>query len=198
MAKLTERYVQNTALNYLKSYYQSQHPDRQVFADIELRTKYRRKRGRVDGLLAFKNDSGYVYTASMEAKSHKTYGSLKNKPRDVLFFLTLLLSFVLIVSAFWIVFTTMVLWLKILLSLVLGAVFSIAVTQYCLGKFYFDTHGIIEQVKRYPADERWIALSVDAYKNCNRIEGGTLISKSKAEGVGIVIVSAGSKVKCLT
>jgi hypothetical protein len=197
MAKLTERYVQNIALDYLKSYYQSQYPGKQMFADVELRTKYKRKRGRADGLLAFRNDSGYIYTVSMEAKSHKTFSSLRDIPHNSLLRFMLIISFIFVASVFWFVFSTMVLWLKIILSVVLGFVLSMAFLIYCLDKNYFDTHGIIEQVKRYPADERWIALSVDAFKNCNQIEDGKLLSKAKSKGIGIIVVSAGNKVKCL-
>jgi hypothetical protein len=197
MSKLTERYVQNIALDYLRSYYQSQYPDKQVFAAVELRTKYKRKRGRVDGLVAFKKDSGYIYTVSMEAKSHKTFGSLRDIPHDSLLLFTLVVSFILVATVFWFTFTAMVLWLKIILSVVLGVLLSMASIIYCLDKNYFDTHGIIEQVKRYPADERWIALSVDAFKNCNQIEDGKLLSKAKSEGIGIIVVSAGNKVRCL-
>jgi len=197
MAKLTERYVQNIALNYLKSYYQTQYPGKRMFAEVELRTKYKKKRGRADGLLAFRNDSGYIYTVSMEAKSHKTFDSLRDIPNDSLLLFTSIMSFILVASVVWFAFTTMVLWLKIIFSVVLGLVLSMAFIIYCLDKNFFDTHGIIEQVKRYPADERWIALSVDAFKNCNQIEDGKLLSKARSEGIGIIVVSAGNKVKCL-
>lgn len=85
MARLTEKYVQIKALNYLHHFYCEKNSDTVIFARAEVATTYRRKRGRADGLLAFKRDNDYIYTISLEAKSHKTFSSLIRKSRDRLF-----------------------------------------------------------------------------------------------------------------
>mgnify|MGYP001426103944 CR=1 FL=1 len=194
MAKLTERYVRDNALNHLKSYYEAQNPNTPIFNRTELETIYRNKRGRADGLLAFRKDDERIYTVSLEAKSHKTYSSLKNVALDNRLLAKLCLNFIVIAAFTWYILGSISWWLKIVITLVVssGASFGIAALFY--KQNHFDTNGIIEQVKRYPADEKWIAISIDALNGCNKYDSEMLVYKAQSTGIGILVVSAGNKV----
>lgn len=130
MAKLTERYVQDCALNHLEEYYKAKNPEAQIFARTELVTTYKKKRGRADGLVAFKSKNGRIYTASLEAKSHKTYDSLKNIPRDIQLLVFLVVSFVIVTTITWFVLGTISWWLKILIALTVGLILSVGILMF--------------------------------------------------------------------
>ncbi len=61
-------------------------------------------------------------------------------------------------------------------------------------KAIFKKHGIIEQVRRYPANEKWIAFSIDAYNFFNEMNDFELKFQAKRYGIGILIVSNGKRV----
>ena len=194
MARLTERYVQEKALSFLKHFYCEKNPDKIIFAKSEVVTTYRKKIGRADGLLAFKQSKDYIYTISLEAKSHKTFDSLIRKSRDRLFLFILGFSFVSVAVISWITLGATVWWLKIIIALPVSIIISAALITVLEKKNKFDTHDIIQQVKRYPADEKWIAISKDAYNSYNKTENGLLISHARADGIGILVVSTSDKV----
>lgn len=194
MARLTEKYVQTKALNYLHHFYCEKSPDKVIFARAEVATTYRRKRGRADGLLAFKRDNDYIYTISLEAKSHKTFSSLIRKSRDRLFLFLLGFSFISFAVISWITLGATVWWLKIIVALPVSIIISAALLTVLEKKNKFDTHDIIQQVKRYPADEKWIAISKDAYNSYNKTENGLLVTHARADGIGVLVVSTSDKV----
>lgn len=194
MTKLTERYVQEKALNFLRNFYSEKNPDKPIFARIEVATTYKRKLGRADGLLAFKQGNDYIYTISVEAKSHKTFDSLIRKSRDRLFLFLLGFSFISFAVISWITLGATAWWLKIMIAVPLSLVISAALLAILEKKNIFDTHDIIQQVKRYPADEKWIAISKDAYNIYNKTENGLLISHAQTDGIGVLVVSNSEKV----
>lgn len=194
MSKLTERYVQNNALNYLKSYYEAQNPNTTVYARTEVATVYKNRQGRADGLLAFRKNGGRIYTVSLEAKSHKTFNSLKNIALDNRLLAMLSLSFILIASVTWIMLGAMSFWVKTIITLIVSLGLSIGVNILLLEQQHFDTNEIIEQVMRYPADEKWIAVSIDAFNACNQFQREMLISKAQSKGVGVIVVSSNNKI----
>jgi len=194
MARLTEKYVQTKALNYLHHFYCEKNPDKVIFASAEVATTYRRKRGRADGLLAFKRDNDYIYTISLEAKSHKTFSSLIRKSRDRLFLFLLGFSFISFAVISWITLGATVWWLKIIVALPVSIIISAALLTVLEKKNKLDTHDIIQQVKRYPADEKWIAISKDAYNSYNKTENGLLVTHARADGIGVLVVSTSDKV----
>lgn len=194
MAKLTERYVQNCALNHLKIHYEEQNPNTLIYARTELVTKYKKKRGIADGLLAFKKNDGRIYTVSLEAKSHKTSGSLKNIALDKRLLACLCLSFILMATVTWFILGTISWWLKIIIALIVGLLSGTGILALLYSRQHFDTNGIIEQVKRYPADEKWVAISIDAFSACNQYNREMLIYKAQSLGFGSLVVSSGNKV----
>jgi len=193
MPRLTEKYVQKRALAYLTEYYSNKHQCAKIFSQAEVKTIYKRRPGRADGLIAFKKNRNRIYTASLEAKSHKTFQSLKNIARDTALAITFGVSTLVMALVTWLVLESIVWWLKLIIAVVVGLAIGSLVVVLLLMRELFDTNGIIEQVKRYPADEQWIAISTDAYNKYNSREGNKLLLKAKASGIGLVLVSAGNK-----
>ncbi len=71
MSRLREKYVQENALKFLKEHYTGKcNPDKMI-CQKEAVAIYKGKRGRADGLIAFKTGDQNYYTVSLEAKSHK-------------------------------------------------------------------------------------------------------------------------------
>ena len=85
-------------------------------------------------------------------------------------------------------------WLKIIVAIPISLIISAALLTVLEKKNKFDTHDIIQQVKRYPADEIWIAISKDAYNSYNKTENGLLISHARNDGIGVLVVSTSDKI----
>lgn len=190
MGKLTERYVQDAALEFLKDYYIKKYNVENVFYDKEVVVNFNKKRGRADGLIAFSHNSR-IFTVSMEAKSHKTYSSLI--PDYEMNFWYKIIGLVYIVSAvmlYILLKSFNKIWM-IPVVIIVPAIFAfgIYVFLFAIGVAY--KQGIIEQVRRYPAHEQWLALSIDTY---NAATHDDLFARAAHYGIGIVIVSR--KHKC--
>ena len=56
---------------------------------------------------------------------------------------------------------------------------------------------MIAQVNRYPANDRWIAISTDAYNQLGA-EGEALHRDCHKQGIGLLRVSSGGKVTILS
>lgn len=76
MSRLTEKFIQKKALEYLQEYYQEKFHPTTIYAREEVRTNSQFHNKRADGLLCFNCNQQMEYTVSLEAKSHKTLGSL--------------------------------------------------------------------------------------------------------------------------
>jgi len=143
-----------------------------------------------------------------------TIGDLKILYKDVKFGFTFFSMAIIITIVFLIMLQAVLIWVRIPVSLIVSGFISlllIGLADEC-GKF--DTYRIIEQVKRCPADEKWIALSMDSYKNClqrdreaekkrlidegkphRRIKvTGSIYQKAKILGIGILVVNSNEKV----
>ncbi len=189
MSRLTEKYVQNAAIKHLEEYYKNKCNPGKIICIKEAGVNYKGKTGRADGLIAFKSGEQKYFTASLEAKSHKTFKSLITQYKDIILFLIgiliLCLVFILLFNLFneysWIV--------KIGISILASILAIFGVCGFIEKKGLLKKHGIIEQVKRYPANEKWIAFSKDAY-NLNYSHINELKENAKRYGIGIIIVSS--------
>ncbi len=192
MSGLTEKYVQDVSLEFLKKYYEDKDKPEKIFCKKEVVTKYKKRKGRADGLIAYKNGN-QIYTVSLEAKSHKTYDTLIAIYNDKLW---LLIGFIVACIIF--AFSIFLLWqlnwiIKMVISLSVGTLFGFAAMFLIDEKGYLNRHGIIEQVRRYPANERWIAFSYDAYSFFDKQNEHELKIRAKRYGIGIIIVSKSRK-----
>ena len=58
----------------------------------------------------------------------------------------------------------------------------------------FEKHLVIDQILKYPANERWIAVSKDAYNYFTRLDDGEIFFRAKKYNIGILVVSQKQKI----
>ena len=166
-----------------------------IFARKEVSTYYKKTRGRADGLLAFNTQNNDVYTISLEAKSHKTFNSLCTVYENKLYFGIGFLILILTYGLLHLILKNSGIFLKWFVP----GLLSIALTFIILFVFQyfalFEGHGIIEQVRRYPANEKWIAFSKDAINFYNKLDDNELLFRAKKYGIGVLAVSTKQKIE---
>ena len=200
LGRLTERYVQEKSLRFLEDYYRNFYNLSSIFSKCEVRTRINHKGfGRADGLLCFNSTKQENHVVSLEAKSHKTLGSLKpywnNKRYGILFFLVLFITSLASVYLTYNLAWYWILGITILSSIIMVMFFFIIITQ--TEPAYLKKLDVVEQVKRYPANEQWIAISKDSLnlsatkKNnfYNQSNDENLLSICEKNGMGLLLVS---------
>jgi hypothetical protein len=198
--RLTERYVQRVAINWVASYYE-QNPDIQIalpYMEVKVSSKSRLGHGQADGLIVAQLLDGTVYTVSLEAKSFKSRHNIRFWYKDGKWFLhTVLIGGIgLIVTGVigWSVGGWFWMWVFPLLAFI---VLSLAYLALTLENSRYRSIDVINQVKRYPANEKWIAMSTDAYNLLRPEEQTTLREACRRDGIGLMRVSAGERVNLL-
>ncbi len=76
--------------------------------------------------------------------------------------------------------------------------FFILTFVYCYitaGLLNYKAVDVIRQIERYPANEKWIALSTDSYNKVSVKDKKTLHKKCKNKNIGLILVSPGGKVR---
>lgn len=194
MGKLTEKYVQEASLNFLADYYKRKYSLEKIFAKTEVKTTYKKTNGRADGLIAFRTVDNSIYTVSLEAKSHKTFNSLRtiyeNKKFFGLGFLFLILSFTIIhtllLNQGWVI--------KWIFAFIMSLVLTFGLLILFQYNAWFEKHSVIDQIQKYPANEKWIAISKDAYNYYNKLNDYELVFRAKKYNIGILVVNQRQKV----
>ena len=198
MANLLESTVQNSAQAFLAKRYGGLIGRRKLFSKTEVRTKQKYGGKRADGLLAYKHWLFGTYVVSMEAKSYKTLPAMKPK-FDAWFFLKNCFQagfIICIVSGAFFAFYKLE---DILLQIVIPMnAFLIGTLLY--GVLTFTNYSnkivsVVKQVGQYPANEQWLAFSVDSLDKMGKQEVRHLRKICKARGIGILEVKAKGKVK---
>lgn len=197
--RLTEKYVKGVAVRWLASYYEQKHDIQGVVFDIEAGVKKVNNlgNGRADGLIIAQSKDGTILVASLEAKSSKTFFNLSPWYKDekwllhaifagVIGFTIALFAGLSIEGWFWV-------WVFPLLAfIIVGFTYLIITCDY----HYYRQIDVMSQVKRYPANERWIALSTDVFNEIGQKQR-TLRKDCQRAGIGLVRVSAGEKITLL-
>lgn len=192
MAKktLTERFVQNTVAERLnKSYYRR----RSAYVATEAYTRLKR----ADVFLSFFRTRGQPYVVVVEAKSRTTIHQLKLKeaPGQVrwagrLVAVALIVGLSAALGYQWYfnaVNTVMLLGVFVLGSGLISALIS-RLELSALGSI-----SAIEQLGRYPANEKWIAVGEDTF--VRPAEYRTLYRQCKKNGIGLLVVTARGKMQ---
>lgn len=189
-AKLKEKFIQAVAIDTLAAYYQNYSNNDKIFAAAEVRTKERK---RADGLIVWKSTKRKTNVASIEAKSANTLRNLLVKPhRKKIVRSSQQLSFALMlmvtVLVFGLGYRLVLEPLMIVTVLVISIVLTILIEKL-LYKIQLKRHqkiDVIEQIRQYPANERWIAIGFDSYTKSEQLE--TLLKKCEDNGFGLLIV----------
>ncbi len=197
--RLNEKYVQRTAVNWLESHYRAQQDVQGVIGEMEVgvRSKSELGSGRADGLIVAQRTDGKIHTASLEAKSSRTFFNIVPTYKDEKWLLhAILVGLIgLLVARYvgWLLNGWFWVWIFPVLVFIAVA-FAYLIVTYDVR--HYRLIDVIAQVKRYPADERWIAISTDVYNRLNENQE-TLRRDCQREGIGLIRVSGGELVNCL-
>lgn len=188
---LKEKDIQADAIEFLWNYYKKSSSNRLAYSESEAHTK---KRKRADGLIVWQRGKNRFRVASVEAKSATTLRNLRSRwdkdelnkgsLKTVQIVILIVIGILYSVSPFEL--HSIPLWVFILfvvlnISLPFGTKF--------LQKFFprmFTTAEVIEQVRKYPGNEMWIAIGYDTFKK--KEERKKFIQLCKDKGVGLLEV----------
>lgn len=199
MSRLTEKYIQKEAVQFLKEHYENKFVIEIEFAKQEVRTNKEYNGKRADGLLCFHSPKQKEQTVSIEAKSHKTLGSLLAYWDDDKLMKQILL-FALPIGLLTIYFTSSMAWYWITLIAFGTIVIGVLLLMIIAVLLELDGHkviNVVNQVNQYPANEKWIAISKDSL-NLSQIKKSEFHNKNnydnfiricKNQNIGILIVT---------
>jgi hypothetical protein len=197
---LIEEYVQEVAIDWLTKHYRQKHDARVVLGEREVGVRRRSKLGRgiADGLVAAQLADGAVYVASMEAKSAKRLFDILPWYEDEKWLIHALLVGIVGLVLAELLGWTMGGWFwrwvfPLLMFIVVGFLYLVITYDWS----YYRVFNAVAQVKRYPADEQWVALSTDAYDQLGGEHQRSLLKACQKKGVGLVQVGAGELVTVL-
>lgn len=193
---LSEKYIQEKAINYLKRYYKGSSANGKVFAQAEVRTTQKK---RADGLIAWRKWLGGIGVASMEAKSAKTLSALvkrldETKVKRDSTWLTVVLVFL---GAYVLWDQGLRAYLDPFYVLVLYGVlfFLVPHIQKLLQGINLPFHqriAVFDQLLQYPSNEPWVAIGSDSV---NAKQYGMLKRTCRKKRLGLLIVQKNGRVK---
>ncbi len=198
--RLTERYVQEFAIVWLEAQFRERTEVQAVVGVPEVRVRAAAKlgRGRADGLVAAELNDGNIHIASIEAKSSRTLFSAKHRYKNHTWFLHSLavglIGPLCSLAVGWYVGHWFLLWV---LPFILFAIFAVGYSLLMSKHQHYQVIDVVDQVRRYPANEQWIALSTDAYNRLGTSYQAKLHSSCKVHGIGLICVSSAKHVRCL-
>ncbi len=199
--RLNEKHVQRVAVDWLASYYAAKADVQAVHAETEtvVSAKSKLGSGRADGLVASLMSDGTVHTAALEAKSARTLPNIMLRYGDWQWLLHALvaglLGMVVAGSVGWFYGDGWLLrWILPLVVFFTAGVAYLLLTQ---GHARYRLIDVVRQVKRYPANEQWIAVSADAYNELDATLQDALLTDCRREGLGLLQVRAAGQVKLL-
>jgi hypothetical protein len=149
-----------------------------------------------DGLVASLMPDGTVHTAALESKSARTLPSIMLRYGDGQWLLHALvaglLGMVVAGSLGWFFSET---WLSRWILPVV-AFFAVGFAYLLLTQEHarYRLIDVVRQVKRYPANEQWIAVSADAYNELDAALQDALLTDCRREGLGLLRVRSAGQV----
>ena len=196
MGRLNEEFVRTEALSFLKEHYSQKHDLKLVSEKKEAKVDYKGRKGRADGILTYLDTRGRIITVALEAKSRKTYGSLKPVFMNARLLVLLLFSLALVFTLCMFAFDTAKLWIRIIASVGISTIASLAVVTWVAISYKDVKRGVITQLLHYPANYRWIALPVDAfnmYNNRRKNSNDDFLDHLRVKRIGLILVSGRNK-----
>jgi hypothetical protein len=196
--RLNEKHVQRVAVDWLASYYADKVSVRAVHADTEtaVSAKSRLGSGRADGLVASLMSDGTAYTAALEAKSARTLPNIMLRYGDDEWLLHALIAglfgLLLAGSIGW--FFSEAWFFRWVLPVVTFFGVAIAYLFFTRQHARYRLIDVVRQVKRYPANEQWVAVSADAYNEIADDLKDALRTDCRREGIGLLRVRSATQV----
>ena len=195
---LSELKVQKAAQKLLVRRYEGKSWGKQIFSQLEARTKQKHGGKRADGLLAFRHILWGEFVVSMEAKSYKTLDAIRPyKDHGSIILGSLkwgLYSVIGSGAAIALIRQELFLYKIIfpLLMFLLGAIVYALITH---NRICHQISNVIEQIRQYPGDHQWLALSKDSLDKLSKKKRHLLKWTCKYQGVGIIVVNSREKAK---
>lgn len=196
--RLNEKTVQRASVQWLREYYVNKLSVCSITtAEEAVVCKNSRKgNGRADGLIAARLDDGSIFTAALEAKSSRTFSQLTPTYQDSKWMrhaglLSVLFALSVFIFAWFILDHWFWIWIFPFLIFLLSAVAFLIVTAELKSYRPID---VIQQVLKYPGNERWIAISSDAFYRLSSQSRSVLIKDCEQEGIGLIRVSTSQKI----
>lgn len=190
MPLILERTVQNKAQTFLEKKYRRKAKANRFFSKTEMPTKPKYGRKRADGFLAFRHFLWGNYVVSMEAKSIKTLPAIRPY-RDDFIFVTNSLAFGFYCClgsgafyAFWKMDDHLWQYLIPIYTLIISALCYALLTW---NSYRHQTMDVIDQLKQYPANEKWLAFSKDSFEHLKKKNQKDLKKICKARGIGLLV-----------
>lgn len=188
--RLNEKHVQRVAVDHLTLHYQARDDALAVVGEIEtvVRAGIKAGSGRADGLVVSQRRDGTIYTAALEAKSSRTLLNISPWYDDERWILHAILAggfgILAAILAGWYVGS----WIWMSIFTVVGF-FGVGFAYLLVTREHnrYRLIDVVQQVKRYPANEQWIAISSDAY-NLLGPQQETLRLCCRREGIGLLQV----------
>jgi hypothetical protein len=193
--------VQGVAVDRLASHYAGRPDVLSVLSETEVvvRIDSALGSGRADGVVAVLMSDGCIYTAALEAKSARTLPNISLRYRDEQWLLHALaaglLGLLLTGSIGWLVEGSWLLrW-----ALPVVAFFAVTFAYLLISQKHarYRLIDVMRQVKRSPANERWIAVSADAYNRLADDLRDTLHTDCRNEGIGLLRVRSTTQITFL-
>jgi hypothetical protein len=196
--RLNEKHVQRVALEWLASYYADKVGVQAVYAEMEtvISANCKLGSGRADGLVASLMPDETVYTAALEAKSARTLPNIMLRYGDMQWLLHALIAgligMVVAGSIGW--FLSDSWWLRWIVPPVAFFAASFAYLLLTTEHARYRLIDVVQQVKRYPANEQWIAVSADAYSELVTSLQEALLTDCRNEALGLLRVRSTNQV----
>ncbi len=198
MPRLLEQTVQVVAQQYLQNRYKWRAWGK-LFSKLEVRTKKRYGGKRADGLLVFHHWLWGLYVVSMEAKSFKTLPAIKPYFEEARFLKNCAkagLVFTILTGSIFYLFTLQDGFVQFLLPLVMFLMGALLFGLLTYNSAIHKNAKVLQQIDQYPANEQWLAISIDSEKDLSSKKMKALLQLCKAKGVGILVVHPSGKLNC--
>ncbi|WP_347158146.1 hypothetical protein [Pontibacter chitinilyticus] len=192
MPNLRESNIEDFAYEYLYSYYSASHTTKNVLIGKAEKTK---QDATADGLAALKTAGGDVFIATLNTRhspklaalltKYKNHGISRLRYGTALF----LFAFALVVgkiTGHWALLYVV----PVLVALVGLACHSLLEERYLKRK----VEQLVDDLKRIPANEQWLGLSVSSLTFRNNALATHLLNVCKRRGIGLITVGKRAKV----
>ena len=168
MALILERTVQNKAQEFLEKKYRRKAKGKRIFSKTEMPTKKKYGSKRADGFLAFRHFFWGNYVVSVEAKSQKTLPAMRPYRDEFIMVkncLTMGFYCCLGSGAFFALFKMDDNLFRFLIPIYTLIISALIYGLFTWRSYRHQTMDVIDQLKQYPANEKWLAFSKDSFAN---------------------------------
>jgi hypothetical protein len=190
-----ENKIEDFAFDYLKTYYESQQGAKNIFVGRSELNKYGVE---VEGLFAFRQPDCALFLGSVTFNNSQKIGTLltnyKKEGTGKIRFITPLIFLLLGLFISVTINNDLYVWSFFIIS----AVGAFVLHTY-LAKAYLQLHleAMIEEMKKYKANEQWLGLSVSSLVFRNNSLANYFLKLCQKRGIGLITVGKRAKVSLL-